>query len=65
MPTDIYLWTFEIPDIVVLSFAGVEGIGDINAVKLITKFGMFLFLYIKKNCTLKDQLNLDGLIYNL
>jgi len=31
-----------------LSFAGVEGIGDVNAVKLITKFGMFLTFFTKK-----------------
>jgi len=27
---------------------GVEGIGDVNAVKLITKFGMFLTFFTKK-----------------
>ena len=31
-----------------LYFAGVEGIGDVNAVKLITKFGMFLIFFTKK-----------------
>jgi hypothetical protein len=43
-----YIFIFEHFELYIaaLSFAGVEGIGDINAVKLITKFGMFLFIYI-------------------
>lgn len=27
-------------------YAGVEGIGDVNALKLITKFGMLVFLHL-------------------
>lgn len=30
------------------SISGVEGIGDINAVKLITKFGMFFLIFLKE-----------------